>query len=57
MQTTDAQDFDAMFRAWDADRATGLAAACGIGDGREDLLLTLAQSLLPHLPLLDLVQS
>ena len=28
MQTTDALSFDAMFQAWDADRANGLTAAC-----------------------------
>ena len=32
MSTTDAQNFDAMFRAWDTDRAAGLTAACGIID-------------------------
>ena len=32
MQTADAQNFDVMFRAWDADRAAGLTAACGITD-------------------------
>ena len=32
MDTTDALSFDAMFQAWDADRASGLAAACGIAD-------------------------
>ena len=32
MDTTDAQSFDAMFRAWDTDRAAGLTAACGISD-------------------------
>ena len=32
MQTTDAQAFDAMFQAWDTDRAAGLTAACGIVD-------------------------
>lgn len=32
MQTTDAEAFDVMFQAWDADRAAGLTAACGITD-------------------------
>ena len=32
MDTTDALTFDAMFRAWDTDRAAGLTAACGIVD-------------------------
>lgn len=32
MDTTEAQQFDAMFRAWDTDRAAGLTAACGISD-------------------------
>ena len=32
MRTADAQDFDDMFRAWDADRAEGLTAACGVTD-------------------------
>ena len=32
MDTTEALQFDAMFRAWDADRAAGLTAACGISD-------------------------
>ena len=32
MDTTDALSFDAMFRAWDADRASGLTAACGVVD-------------------------
>ena len=32
MQTPDAQDFDAMFQAWDTDRAAGLTAACGVVD-------------------------
>ena len=32
MQTTDALSFDSMFRAWDADRASGLTSACGIVD-------------------------
>ena len=32
MDTTDALQFDAMFRAWDTDRAAGLNAACGISD-------------------------
>lgn len=32
MQPGDAVDFEAMFRAWDADRAQGLPAACGITD-------------------------
>jgi len=32
MQTPDAQAFDAMFQAWDTDRASGLTAACGIID-------------------------
>ena len=32
MQTTDAESFDVMFQSWDADRAQGLAAACGIID-------------------------
>ena len=29
---TEAVDFDAMYRAWDSDRASGLAAAIGITD-------------------------
>lgn len=32
MQTTDAENFDAMFQAWDTDRSSGLTAACGITD-------------------------
>lgn len=32
MDTTDALSFDAMFQAWDTDRAAGLTAACGIAD-------------------------
>jgi len=32
MDTTSAESFDAMFRAWDADRAAGHPAACGIVD-------------------------
>ena len=32
MQTSDAESFDAMFQAWDTDRAAGLTAACGITD-------------------------
>lgn len=32
MDTTDAESFDAMFQAWDTDRAAGLTAACGIVD-------------------------
>ena len=32
MQPDDAIDFEAMFRAWDGDRAQGLPAACGIAD-------------------------
>ena len=32
MLTTDAATFDAMFQAWDTDRASGLAAACGVVD-------------------------
>ena len=32
METTDALSFDAMFQAWDTDRANGLTAACGIAD-------------------------
>lgn len=32
MPTTDAGDFDAMFRAWDQDRAAGLPVACGVTD-------------------------
>ena len=32
MDTTDAQNFDVMFRAWDTDRAAGLTAACGVID-------------------------
>jgi len=32
MQTTNAQEFDAMFQSWDTDRASGLTAACGITD-------------------------
>ena len=32
MPTTEAQAFDSMFQAWDADRAAGLAAACGVAD-------------------------
>ena len=32
MPTVDAQLFDAMFRAWDLDRASGLTAACGLID-------------------------
>lgn len=30
--TTDASQFDVMFQAWDADRAAGLPAACGVTD-------------------------
>ena len=30
--TAIAEQFDAMFQAWDADRANGLAAACGVTD-------------------------
>ena len=32
MQTTEAETFDTMFQAWDADRAAGLTATCGITD-------------------------
>ena len=32
MPTVDAKYFDTMFQAWDTDRASGLAAACGITD-------------------------
>lgn len=32
MNTADALAFDGMFQAWDADRAAGLAAACGLID-------------------------
>ena len=32
MNTVVAQEFDAMFRSWDADRGAGLTAACGIVD-------------------------
>lgn len=32
MNTADAQSFDSMFQGWDADRAAGLSAACGIVD-------------------------
>lgn len=32
MPRQDANDFDAMFQAWDSDRASGLPAACGITD-------------------------
>ena len=32
MQPGDAVDFEAMFRAWDADRAQGKPVACGITD-------------------------
>lgn len=32
MPTSDAGNFDAMFRAWDQDRANGLPVACGITD-------------------------
>lgn len=32
MQRADAENFDAMFQAWDTDRADGLTAACGITD-------------------------
>lgn len=32
MDTADALSFDAMFRAWDTDRAAGLTAACGVVD-------------------------
>ena len=32
MQTTEAETFDTMFQAWDADRAAGLTAACGVID-------------------------
>ena len=28
----EAEQFDAMFRAWDQDRAAGLPAACGVAD-------------------------
>lgn len=30
--TTEAENFDAMYRAWDADRAAGHPVACGITD-------------------------
>lgn len=30
--SSDAQDLDALFNAWDADRAAGLPVACGITD-------------------------
>lgn len=30
--TTEAESFDAMYRAWDADRAAGYPVACGITD-------------------------
>ena len=32
MDTLDATEFDLMFQDWDTDRASGLAAACGIVD-------------------------
>lgn len=32
VDTAIAEQFDAMFQAWDADRAAGLAVACGITD-------------------------
>ncbi len=32
MPKSDAEEFDAMFRAWDLDRAAGKAAACGVTD-------------------------
>ena len=32
MATPDAESFDAMFQAWDSDRALGLTAACGVID-------------------------
>jgi len=32
METSDAESFDAMFRAWDTDRAAGHSVACGIVD-------------------------
>jgi len=32
METADALSFDAMFQAWDTDRAAGLTAACGVVD-------------------------
>lgn len=32
MPTVVAKEFDAMFQAWDADRAAGLTAACGVTD-------------------------
>lgn len=32
MSKTDAIAFDAMFQAWDADRAAGYSAACGVND-------------------------
>ena len=32
METTAAQSFDDMFRAWDSDRAAGHSVACGIVD-------------------------
>lgn len=32
MPQADAVNFDVMFQAWDADRAAGLTAACGITD-------------------------
>lgn len=32
MPTAEAANFDAMFKAWDADRANGLAAAVGVID-------------------------
>ena len=32
MSKAEAAQFDEMFRAWDADRSAGLAAACGVTD-------------------------
>lgn len=32
MPTPEAKNFDSMFQSWDADRASGLAAACGVTD-------------------------
>ena len=32
IETTEAEQFDVMFQAWDADRANGLPVACGVTD-------------------------
>lgn len=32
IETTEAEQIDAMFKAWDTDRSNGLPAACGVTD-------------------------